>query len=166
MNTLYGKLRFKPVIMRFYVFLLAAFCGILLFYACDFPGSPPGGESYLTINLPGDPAGSSRAVISNTTISALEYKMIFTGPGGTVITEIIPPGLGSLSLTLAPGAWSIAAEAYAPPGVSGGALVGTGSKSVTLAPGDSVTVPIAMTVTSAYEGTLDTYYRRTCGASV
>jgi hypothetical protein len=161
MNTLYGKLRFKPARMRFYVFLLAALCGILLFYACDFPGIPPGGESYLTINLPGNPgtqADSSRAVISNATISALEYKITFTGPDSAVMTEIIPPGSGSFSVTLTPGAWSIAAEAYDPPGVSGGALVGTGSKSVTLAPGDSVTVPIAMSVISAYEAGLTTYY--------
>jgi hypothetical protein len=158
MNTLFGKPRFKTGRTRLFILLPAALCGILFLYACDFSGSPLGGESYLTINLSGAPAEASRAVISNDTINnVLEYEVTFTGPGGVPFMEIVPPGSGTFTITLAPGMWSIDVEAYDYPS-SVKTLVGTGTAAVTLARGQYKSVPIAMTVDPSYESGLTKIY--------
>jgi hypothetical protein len=156
MNTLFGKPRFKTGRTRLFILLPAALCGILFLYACDFPGSPTGGESYLTINLSGAPADTSRAVISNATIATLEYEITFTGSGAP-FTEEITGGSTSMSITLAPGTWTIDVDAYATVGVP--PLIGSGTATVTLARGQYKSVPIEMEVERVtYEPSLSTYY--------
>jgi hypothetical protein len=137
----------------------ALFFCVLLLFSCDFPGAPLDGQSYLTINLPGTRearSGLARSVLSDADTGSLEYKVRFTGSGGTLIERTVAGG--SISLTLSPGTWSIMAEAYDPPGVIGGTLAGTGTATVTVVSGQHQNVTIPMYVDPAYEAGLTDIY--------
>jgi hypothetical protein len=132
--------------------------GILLVFSCDFFGNLPGGESGLTVILPGASGGRSglsRSVLSDGAIGSLVYKVTFTGPGGEVIERTAEGG--SISLVLEAGAWVIKALAYKP-GNIGGTVVGTGTVTVTVVPGRNQSVSIPMYVDPAYEAGLTDIY--------
>jgi hypothetical protein len=155
MNTR-NKFPFKT--MRPYTFIPAAlFCALFL-YACNFSGSLPDGQNYLTVNFSGTSGtssannahlGPSPSVLSNSHINLLEYKVTFKGPGGTVIEREVEGK--SISLPLEAGKWDITADAYDPGGIT---PMGTGTAEVTVILGQSQSVTIPMTVDPLYEAGL------------
>jgi hypothetical protein len=102
----------------------------------------------------------ARSVLSDTAIGSLAYKVTFTGPGGTVIEREVEGG--SISITLDAGAWVIGAEAFTleedDMSVLVPVLVGTGTATVTVVPGQYQSVTIPMTVDPAYEANLTEIY--------
>ncbi|MDR1250825.1 MAG: hypothetical protein LBK62_01535 [Treponema sp.] len=125
------------------VLLFLAACLIPL--ACSHPvngalegGS--GGESMVTIRLPGAEGTTARSAVSGATIAQLEFSLTLT-KGSTVKTAIAPPGKPTVTVPLAAGEWQAAAEAYLP---AGRVHVGTGSTKVKVGPGQPNNVIITM----------------------
>jgi hypothetical protein len=144
------KSRFKTGGIRLYTLVPAALACVLLLCACDFPGAPPNGASNLTVYLSG--ARNGRSVLSDSAISSFEYKVTFTGPDGTVIERNVAGE--SISLTLSTGEWIVEAWAYN----SAAVLAGSGTKTVTVVPGQYQSVTIPMYVDSVYESGLTDIY--------
>jgi hypothetical protein len=127
--------------------------------SCNLPGGPASRKGTLTLLLPEtgfqeDPArGSSRSVLSDTFRGTLNYRLTFTGPGGTLTRQA---GGGGTTVSLEEGTWTITAAAYDPgaPAVT----VGNGSASVAITAGVYVTRTISMAVDPAYEAGLTEIY--------
>jgi hypothetical protein len=144
--------------MRLKFFCPALLCtGLLFLYACDFSGGlSDGGITVYLSGASGGGSGPARSVLPDTDTGGLVYKITFTGPGGTVIERTAEGG--SINIALDAGDWSIAAEAYTPPGVIGGTLAGRGTATVTVVPGQYQSVTIPMYVDPAYEAGLTDIY--------
>jgi hypothetical protein len=130
--------------------LCAIFAG-----SCDLPGGPDLGKGSLTLLLPRTTAqgtfdqktaGPSLAVISDSAISGLTYRVTLTGPGET---QTLEAGGGGTTVYLEAGTWTIEAAAY-DPGVPG-VIVGKGNITITVAAGQNSSVRIPMQVNPAYE---------------
>jgi hypothetical protein len=86
-------------------------------------------EGNVTIQL-GTGSGGAKSV-SAAVIPTLRYELEFRGPGGELIPLSVPPGVGSIRLTLALGQWTVTAKAYNP----GNELTAAGKTTVTVTPG-------------------------------
>jgi formylglycine-generating enzyme required for sulfatase activity len=120
--------------------LIAAVISVVLalFYGCEFFAGPDT-SAEVGILVVSAGTGGGRAAYTDEEINSFRYELTFTGPEGNVFSRELVPGTGSLSLSVALGEWTIAAEAYN----GDNALTGTGSASVTVKAGsNSVTIPM------------------------
>jgi hypothetical protein len=115
-----------------YFFMGMALLGALA--GCDFLMGPQkresggGGTVAVTLQLGG---GGERAALPQGVIDTLRYEMELRGPDGEVITRSVAPGTATVSIPLVVGLWTVRADAYTP----ADSLAGTGTVSVTVAPG-------------------------------
>jgi hypothetical protein len=111
---------------------------LALFYGCEFfvgPDAPFGGGN-LVVSAG---TGGARAAYSDEEINGFRYVFTFTGPGGDAFSAELPPGAGTLNISVALGEWIIEAKAYNDDNV----LMGTGSLSYTVKVGsNSVKIPM------------------------
>jgi hypothetical protein len=122
-------------------YILITIIAALLTGGCDFfiaPGS--GGDGNLTILV----GNGGRAALPAEITDQFRYEFEFSGPD-QFFTRTLAPGVPLLSVSAAPGEWTIAAQAYA----SNGALAGTGSAAVTVSAGQN-TARIPMIVHDGY----------------
>ncbi|MDR1220456.1 MAG: hypothetical protein LBK73_12715 [Treponema sp.] len=130
-----------PAIAAVLMALMASGCG-----AADAAGvADAGGNGVLSIGC-GEVRG--RAITAGKdlpahVLAALRYDFMLAGPDGETL-ERSAYGGETLSLSVRPGAWSVAAQAF----LAGG-LAGTGSASVTVSPGYNA-VRIPMLINAGY----------------
>ncbi|GHU25222.1 hypothetical protein FACS1894172_08450 [Spirochaetia bacterium] len=118
---------------------------MLLFGACDM-GDTDGQAGNLRIAI-----GGGRATLSDDVTSALRYDITLTGPNGEVEKRTLA-GENALSVTVIPGEWGIAVEAFTDQDI----LAGTGSTSVKVEAGKKNSAVVQMHVNGGYFGiTLD-----------
>jgi hypothetical protein len=144
--------RFVPGGTIFYLLIMAALpAGILFIFSCDFPQRMGKEESSLTVVLPGgNKNGPARSVLSNDFVVTLRYQITLTGPGGTI--DRTAEG-GSVTVSLQAGEWALTVQAY-----DGNDLVGTGSETTTVVPGQPASVIVKMNMDPGYEAALTDIY--------
>ena len=152
-----AKKRFRPVpggmVLGIVKGIVLLAC-ILSAVSCNFPQGTGGGEGSLTVVFPagnsgGGGPGKSSSYYTDTVMAGMRYEMTLTGPGGPITQTATA---GGVTLSLEPGVWTIAVDAY-----SGAAMTGSGTETVTVVAGRSDSVKIKMNYASGLGG-LSEYY--------
>ena len=107
----------------------------VIFVVAVLVGCSMGGET-ATIVLSVGRAGDARAV----SLSELSHVIVFSGPTGSK-TVNLPSGGGSVTVSVAPGTWTISVTAYYQ-----GEVYATGSATAEVRAGKSTSVSVQMTV--------------------
>ncbi|MDR1908890.1 MAG: DUF6273 domain-containing protein [Spirochaetaceae bacterium] len=113
--------------------------------------------------------GAARSAIPGTATQALlEYGITLTR-GAQTRSAVVPAGQTSAVLSVTPGVWNIAVEAYLPPGTYAGndspIHVGTGSAQVTVVEGQSASAAIKMIFDNTTPESVEVVYMGTTYAA-